>query len=105
MKEMRNNKLSDDQEMPDRKASKGSCPYAMNFETASSSSTSTPASSSPMIAPLNHENLTPVQALQLAKSSCPAFNSACPFRDVQDAEGMKKALSSLPASHVAIDMR
>eukprot|EP01083_Nonionella_stella_P221272 790720_1 len=105
MKETSNNELSDGQALPKRVGSKsgGGCPYAMNFETTSSSST--PASSSPMIAPLDHENLTPVQALQLAKSSCPAFNSACPFRDVQDADGMKKALSSLPASHVAVDMR
>uniref|UniRef100_A0A7S3VB53 Uncharacterized protein n=1 Tax=Chaetoceros debilis TaxID=122233 RepID=A0A7S3VB53_9STRA len=105
MKDTRNNELSDGQALPERKSSKsgGRCPYAMNFETASSSST--PAPSSPMIAPLDHENLTPVQALQLAKISCPAFNLACPFRDVQDADGMKKALSSLPASHVAVDMR
>jgi heme oxygenase len=41
-----------------------------------------------------------MQALQLAKESCPAFKSACPFRNVQDAESMKRALQSLPKSHI-----
>eukprot|EP00551_Chaetoceros_affinis_P010466 CAMPEP_0203665378 /NCGR_PEP_ID=MMETSP0090-20130426/2593_1 /ASSEMBLY_ACC=CAM_ASM_001088 /TAXON_ID=426623 /ORGANISM="Chaetoceros affinis, Strain CCMP159" /LENGTH=826 /DNA_ID=CAMNT_0050528899 /DNA_START=169 /DNA_END=2646 /DNA_ORIENTATION=- len=50
----------------------------------------------------NNMTMTPMQALQLAKSSCPAFQSSCPFRNVQDAHSMKKALESLPKSHLEI---
>ena len=46
--------------------------------------------------------LTPMQALELAKSSCPAFKSSCPFRGVQDAHSMRKALENLPPSHLLV---
>jgi heme oxygenase len=55
---------------------------------------SSPIPSSPTVP------LTPIQALQLAKSSCPAFKAECPFRHVNDAQSMKKALERLPPSHV-----
>lgn len=50
----------------------------------------------------SHQTLTPAQALQLAKKSCPAFASSCPFRSVSTPEDIKKTLKNMPPSHMDI---
>ena len=93
--------------------SKMPCPYALQDEcnsskqnpnliidpSISSSSTTTSSSSS---AVGTTPSLTPAQALQLAKQSCPAFASNCPFRSVASPEDMKNTLKNMPPSHLNI---
>lgn len=83
-------------------SSASSCPYAVNVNV-NHTNTSAPSSSpgdDPAASGSKNSNLSAMKALQLAKESCPAFKSACPFRNVQDAESMKIALQSLPKSHL-----
>lgn len=48
----------------------------------------------------SYQAITPAQALQLAKQSCPAFASSCPFRSVSSPEDMKNTLKNMPLSHM-----
>lgn len=85
------------------------CPYALQEECTSSeqnpdwntdpsnSNISSSGASSGSI-----PSLTPAQALQLAKQSCPAFASNCPFRSVASPEDMKNTLKNMPPSHMNI---
>eukprot|EP00557_Chaetoceros_sp_GSL56_P001701 CAMPEP_0176502500 /NCGR_PEP_ID=MMETSP0200_2-20121128/14788_1 /TAXON_ID=947934 /ORGANISM="Chaetoceros sp., Strain GSL56" /LENGTH=670 /DNA_ID=CAMNT_0017901579 /DNA_START=155 /DNA_END=2164 /DNA_ORIENTATION=+ len=49
----------------------------------------------------HHNQITAAHALQLAKEACPAFQSSCPFRNIQDEKSMRAALQSLPPSHLS----
>jgi len=81
----------------------------MNKSNNSSSTTSTCPYASKLIVKerdpneINTENET-VQAIELAKTSCPAFQSksstpTCPFRSVNNSSEFKKAMLSIPSSH------
>jgi heme oxygenase len=81
-----------------------SCPYIVSkvksdedLKGQSTSTTSTPLSSPQSSS--QQPQLTVEAALSLAKSSCPAFQSSCPFKNVKDAGEMKRAMAHLPKSH------
>lgn len=82
------------------------CPYAASNihsddddETRSASSAHTPPASSPVLT--SSTTTSAAEALALAKSSCPAFRggSTCPFRDVKDADGLRRTMMTVPKSH------
>ena len=64
------------------------CPYAQALSDDEASQHSSP-----------HRSLSPTQ-LSLAKSKCPAFQNACPFRDAADnPEKLRDIMKNVPASH------
>ena len=76
-----------------------SCPYATKLEE---DSTTLPSSAASTTSSHKSSDLSAAQALQIAKASCPAFSSSCPFANVSDAHEMRQALSALPPSHISI---
>ena len=67
----------------------GGCPYAFPSCNSSVASSAPPS-----------PQMTPLEAVEMAKKSCPAFKEgSCPFRNVQDADSMRLALQTLPPSH------
>eukprot|EP00592_Proboscia_alata_P019963 CAMPEP_0194420920 /NCGR_PEP_ID=MMETSP0176-20130528/20233_1 /TAXON_ID=216777 /ORGANISM="Proboscia alata, Strain PI-D3" /LENGTH=149 /DNA_ID=CAMNT_0039228819 /DNA_START=156 /DNA_END=601 /DNA_ORIENTATION=+ len=55
----------------------------------------------------DEEGLVVKQALELARTSCPAFqqtnddtSAQCPFRNAQDPESFQEAMKSVPSSHL-----
>jgi len=81
-----------------------SCPYIPRVKSSGGLKDSASEASTPLSSPLHLSDEPPTlsveEALSLAKSSCPAFQSSCPFKNVKDAEEMKRAMSTIPRSHL-----
>lgn len=84
------------------------CPYALQEQECSTTKQNPDWTIDPMNSSsagsrsTTNPSLTPAQALLLAKQSCPAFASNCPFRSVASPEDMKNTLKNMPPSHMNI---
>jgi len=77
-------------------SSSSTTPNLVSTPSSSHSLSSSSYSSSEAVIPIH-------QALQLAKTACPAFqNDNDPFQGVSDNEGMQNALRGLPPSHIMV---